>query len=112
MCDQKFRCHLFDYLLVIVSGRNELDQYGDPSNEKKIEKSPWEMYICTLNRSLICSLKGGVYLSCAGRCVYWILAVQRPAESAWLLSPGSSQLRGLVCCCAVVVCCSSGHCDL
>lgn len=59
MCDQKFRCHLFDYLLVIVSGRNELDQYGDPSNEKKIEKSPWEMYICTLNRSLICSLKGG-----------------------------------------------------
>lgn len=70
MCDQKFRCHLFDYLLVIVSGRNELDQYGDPSNEKKIEKFPWEMYICTLNRSLICSLKGGgISVLCWTLCV-------------------------------------------
>ena len=50
-------CHLFDCLLVIVSGRNELDQYDDASNEKKIEKSPWEMYICTLNKSLICFKK-------------------------------------------------------
>ena len=34
---------LFDYVLVTVSERNELDQYGDPANEKKMEKAPWEM---------------------------------------------------------------------
>lgn len=32
----------FDLLLVIMSGRNELDQDGDPSDEKR-EKAPWEM---------------------------------------------------------------------